>query len=753
MARWLALGALLVLTGGAAAAVLEDVTLVPGSPGTIRIALPSPVEPVVRRLPAAGQTPERLVIDLPDVRLASGQTRVLPGHDAIARVRVGQFAARTARVVVELAAPVAHRIRREPNAVLVELGTGSGEPVGMPSARAARPADAAPSPPPSSGEGHRADVAGPTVLALPGGARLVWPAFESGAYDEPFAEPLRDALLRWRSQGTLPPAPPAQAGSPVAALLAADIQLLRAAGGTDEPLAALAAYESAARLLDGHAEAARASFMQGLVAEWLGMGPEAHAAYARVLERFPDHALAPWARLGVATALRLRRRPKEAGSALEGVLAAARGTLRCAALRERGRIERAAGETAQSVATFREVARDCPELLAEAGMLRELAEGLIAAGAPQEARRLLETPRLGRDADEESALDLLLGDLAFRSGDLETARSVWDRILGRKVSPRTRVEAERRLAGLERDPRRRSERLLELAAEPLPAEVRASLLVEVADARAAAGAPEEAMTLLGRAAELGPAGAALADARRAALLGETVARLRAAEAWSALVTLYAAQTTAIRSLAGAAERRAIAEALTRVGLTSVAADLLAPLGVAGADPESRLAAAEGAVAAGDTATARLVLAGLERRPLAAALAPRALCLRGRLALAEGDLATAAAAREACTEPEFAAALAQAWVARGEAAAARGALGEAADCWQRALAAGPDPATRRAAALGLARAAQARGDAAALASALDEAAREATPLVRRAAAALLTASAVAEPARAEMADAR
>lgn len=745
----------MVLAAGVPAAVLEEVRIVPGSPGTIRIALDTTVDPVVRRLPATGGLPERLLVDLPNVRLASGQTQVLGGNEAIARVRVGQFSPHTARVVVELATPTAHRVRREGTAVLVDLETATPTPgtTGEPPTAAAKPAEPAPSPPPASTVSGHGDGAAPSFVSLPGGARLVWPAFESGAYDEPFAEPLRDALLRWRSVGTLPPAPPAQPGSPAAALLAADIRLLRAAAGAEEPLAALAAYESAARLLAAHGEAARASFMQGLVAEWLGMGPEAHAAHGRVIERFPDHALAPWARLGVASALRLRHRPKEARQALEGMLGSARGALRCAALRERGRVERAAGETAQAALTFREVARDCPELLADGGTLYELAESLVATGAREEARRLLEMPRVGRNAEEESALDLLLGDLAQRSGDVETARTAWDRILGRKISLRMRVEAERRLAGLERDPRRRIERLLELASEPLPPEVRASLLVEAADARAAAGAAEEALALLGRAADLGPAAAALADARRAALLGETVARLRAAEAWSALVTLYAAQTTAIRSLAGAAERRAIAEALLRVGLPTLAADLLAPLGLANADAESRLTAAEGAIAAGDTATARLVLAALERRPMAAALAPRVFCLRGRLALAEGDLAAAAAAHGPCGDPGFSSALAHGWLARGEAAAAAGAFGEAAEWWRRALAVGPDAATRRAAALGLARVAQVQGDAAALASALDEAARDGTPLVRRAAAALLTASAVAEPVRSEVSGAR
>jgi len=737
-----ALCALLALVSGASAAVIERVELDALGREAVHIALSAAVTPVVRHLPARGDTPERVVVDLPQSTLASKRSQVLAGRGAVARVRVGQFAVHTARVVIELARSARHAIRTEGTTVVVELvstaGTSDAVPAPPREARVPQPSPAAS----GSAPDDQATALSP-FIALEGGARLLWPNLDDPAFAEPFARPLRDLLARWRAEGGVPPAVPPVPGSPAAALLAADLQLLRAVDGADEPLAVLAAYESAGRMLDRHPEAPRAALMQGVVAEWLGMGPEASAAYARMLERFPEHALTPWARLGLAAALRLRRRPREAHAALDAVLATARGALRCAALRERGRIARAETDWTRAAGIFRDLARQCPDLMAEPGMLHELAETLAASGARAEARQLLVTPRLPRSREEESRLDLLLGDLAYEAGDNEGARAAWDRVLGRKVPPRLRLQADRRLAKLEADPRRQVERLLTLATEPLPADTRAELLVDAAEIRAASGATDEALALLEQAARLGPAGAARADARRAALLGETIRRLYAAQDWSGLVTLYAARTTAIRSLVGHAERRAIAEALTRLGLQSAAMELIAPLGMATAPPEARLTAAEQALAAGDVTLARTALAGLERTAIDTTLAGRAVCARARLALAEGDPVVSANALGVCPESgALAGELARSWYARGEAAAQAGALDEAAQAWERALAIAPEGAPRRAAALGLARLALARGDAVAAARALDEAAREASPLIRRAVAALVTASSLA-----------
>ena len=765
---WIAVWSAALAATAATAAEIEGVEIAEGAAPVVRIRATAPIAPVVSRLRAAGSVPERVVVDLPDATLAPAAARVLAGRGCVARVRAGQFAANTARVVIELAGPARHTVEVQAATVTLRLDPPEAAPAGGPGTEASVvaatavattpvPVPVAPAPVSLAAVASEAavdaapfpaftpppppiDPAVSPFRALGGRARILWPALDGPGYDEPFAAPLRDALARWRAEGSLPPPPPQHPGSPAATLLAADVQLLRAAAGADEPLAALAAYEAAARQTGGHPEAARAAFMQAAVAEWLGMGPEASAGYTRVLERFPDHPLAPWARLGAASALRLRRRQREARVAVDAVLATATGALRCAALRERGRVERAAGEVAAAAGTLREAALRCPELVAEPGMLHEVAETLAAGGAREEAVRILRAQRAPRAPDEEAALDLLAGDLAYATGDREGARAAWERTLGRKVVLATRLDAERRLATIEPDTRRGVERLVALADEPAPPGTRAAMLAEAADAKARAGALDEAFALLDRAARLGPEGAARADARRAALLGQTVARLRAAEDWSGLVTLYAAQTTAIRQLAGPEARRAIADALGRLGLDAAGVDLLAPLGVAG-DREARLAVAEGALAAGDPASARAALAGFDAGTPPPALAPRVARARARLALADGDPGAAAAALAPYPDATLAPALARAWLAKGDAAAAAGSWDEAARAWSHALAASDDALARRGAALGLARAALARGDGAAAASALDEAARHGGPLVRRAAAALLTASAL------------
>lgn len=760
---------------------VERVELVTAPALAVRIVSSGPVTPAVRRFATDGRTPERVVVDLPRTVLGPAVARATPGQGAVAQVRAGQFTPDTARVVVELRAPAAHEVDVQGAAVTVRVA--AGEPAAAPAAPKAPAAAAVPAKtkvqrPPAGGaaatvrpaphpaaaaewgpdEQPRTTDAAPLPAATPppapidpavspflaigGGARLLWPAVPDARDASDDAAPLREALARWRADGTLPPDAPAPPRSVAAALLAADVRLVRAVAGQGDALEVLAAYEGAARVAGDDPDAARAALMQGAVAEWIGLGPEASSAYGRFLERFPGHPLAPWARLGQAAALRLRRRHREARAALDALAPGAGSALACAASLERLRLQRALSDTGGTLATARDLAARCPDVVGAPGGLREVADALAAAGAPDEARHLLLAERAPRAPEEEAALDLLAGQLAWEAGDAETARLAWERVLGRRVPRATRLDAERRITALDPDPRRGADRLVELAGEPQPLDGRVGLLVEAAEAKARAGALDEALVLLDRAAALGPDAAATADARRAAVLGRVVAAMRAAQDWSGLVTLYAAHTTTLRQLADPACRQALADALAHAGLTAQAAELLAPLALT-RDPIARVAYAERAMEAGDTAGAREALVRLDATALPPDVAARVAHLRARLALAAGDPAAAAAALAAHPDAALSAEVARAWVVAGDAAAASGAFDDATRDYQQALAVPGGGGARRAAAMGLARVALARGDVSAGATALDEAARDAGPLVRRAAAALLTAGARTE----------
>lgn len=767
----------------------------------VRLRLSGPATPLMRRLPAADGAPERLYIDVPNAALDPKLARVLHGKGAVRQVRVAQFDAVTARIVIELDAAAEATMERNGRTVTVVLPAAARvakpttestdaktPPVKTASAAVPPPAKtppAAPPPPPVAPEvALGPTLAEPAVELLPAGARpplalpdevaveatvrttspftallgvrMAWPDLEAPEYAHGDAMPLRDALARWRRDGTLPPVPPAVPASTAASYLRADTLLVRAAAGVENGLGAIAAYEHALRTAPDFRDAGRGYLALGFASLWMGLAPEGHAAFNLLVERLPASPEAPYARIGQAIALRARGRLDAARKALDTVSVGLEGDARCEAQLERGRQARAAGKAGAAAETLRRVATDCPQTIAMPDAFADYADAVAASGAREEARVLLGAARTPRSPEEDARLDLLRGELEAEAGDADAARLAYERVLGRKVARATRLEAEMRLAllGGTGDPRRRVARLEELSHEAAPVSLRAALLGEAAETLAASGRYEEAMLQLEQAATLGPEGQAQADGRRTELLGRWLARLRTEQDWPAMATVYAAYATDVRQVATPEDRRALADAFRRLGLAGPALSLL----VADATsrvPADRLVYAETALDAGADDDARAAVSRMEPRTLDPALAARLGHVRARLALRAGDVDAAATALDAYPDPALAADVATALLAVADEQASHGQWPAAAATYRRILGTAVGGAPRTAAAAGLARAALAQGDGGAAAVALDETASSGAELAKRAAAALARARdvGVVPAATTEASDAR
>ena len=615
---------------------------------------------------------------------------------------------------------------------------------------------------PSPGDANEGRGEAPSLLAASeltrvNGAPFVWPALDAAPYAE--AGPFREAVAAWRAQAARPARSLPPARSPAALYLAADFAYLAAATGSGDYLAAVTGYERALREAPEFPDAARGRFMLGQANLLLGFGPEAGAAFADLVRHDPKSPLVGDARLGEVAALRLRRRPTEARHLLDAVLAEASGALLCRARGEEVAEARAAGVPAETVAAYRRLAAACPDALDDPVTRGAYAEVLAAAGDRDAARAVLAAVPAPGDA----RLDLLAGRLAADAGDVEVARSAYERVLGRRAPDAVVTEAKMRLALLDAagDPARATAALLGLAGEARTPALRAALLGTAADTAARAGRFEEALGLLGRAATLGPEGAAQADGRRAEILGRWVAALGGADDAAGVAAVYAAYATDIDAAAAPEDALAIARALGRLGLHPSAVRLLELVGERGASlPELEVTLADERLEAGDVAAARTAASRLLAGRLPAELLPRARGVAARAALAAGDVAAAAELASGTMDAGLEADVGRALVAGGNpaaacaliapaavdaqaptrvllvagaAAAAEGAWDAASEAYSRALRAGGG-AERVEAAAGLARLALARGDRAGARSALAHARDLEDALVRRAASA-------------------
>jgi tetratricopeptide (TPR) repeat protein len=588
-----------------------------------------------------------------------------------------------------------------------------------------------------------------------GGVGYVWPPTDAPYYGDREAAALRAEVERWRAGEPSPDSPLHASHAPSTYYLTADVTFLRATAGRAELFAAVQAFERALRQWQDFPDAPRALFVLGQIDLALGLGPEAGVAFAELIRRFPSSPLVLDARLGLASALRIRRRVAEARALVDEVLTQARGEVLCRARREQAAL---AATPAAAVDAMKRLAATCPKALEDPRVLRAYAEALVAAGERDAARALL-ARRGPWSGDEGARLHLLAGVLA---SDLEGARTEYEHVLGMRVSRDVVLEAEMRLALLDRNanPQRAAATLAALATRPGPVGLRAVILGEAADTKARSGHFEEALALLERGRELGPEGSAQADGRRSEILGQWISTLNGRNDDVGIATVYAAYTTAVDQ-AASHDRASVARALSRLGLHASAARLLSRSLDATPDAELAVEAVEETVATGDATAARAAAARVKAMTLPPVLASRAHAAAARAALLAGDVDAAAVeagetsdlaaraevARAALGRPDGAAlasrllkpALApgaeapfDALLVAGDASVAEGAFETAETAYRAALERATTATERAAAGSGLARAARAGGDHATAAGVLSELAHTGAddPLIRR-----------------------
>jgi N-acetylmuramoyl-L-alanine amidase len=136
------------------AAVLERVEVIGGDEPAVRLFLSAPATAAPQVLGAAGDARRRLFFDLPATR-GPGVPQVVAGSGPLLRVRLGQFDARTLRVVLDFAEEVPFKVGEADGALVVTL------------TRSTPRAAAQPAPPPSVPEAHAAPPELPAAAPEP----------------------------------------------------------------------------------------------------------------------------------------------------------------------------------------------------------------------------------------------------------------------------------------------------------------------------------------------------------------------------------------------------------------------------------------------------------------------------------------------------------------------------------------------------------------------------------------------------------
>jgi N-acetylmuramoyl-L-alanine amidase len=123
MRGWFVAGlALVVCVADAKAIVLRRVRIRSGDPTTVELSTSGPVVPWVRRLVATPEAPHRIYIDLTDTVLGPGVRKVLVSDSpGLVRVRTGQFAPTTARIVLDTSAELPYDVTATARQVLIAL--------------------------------------------------------------------------------------------------------------------------------------------------------------------------------------------------------------------------------------------------------------------------------------------------------------------------------------------------------------------------------------------------------------------------------------------------------------------------------------------------------------------------------------------------------------------------------------------------------------------------------------------------------
>jgi N-acetylmuramoyl-L-alanine amidase len=122
--RWVGVVVILGLGVRAwAAPVTLDSIEVGRDRGAVTLHLSSPAEARAAVLGAAGDAPDRIYIDLPGVSLGHGAPTVVPGSGNVVRVRTGQFATDTTRVVLDLGHAEPFALRVKGSTITIHLGS------------------------------------------------------------------------------------------------------------------------------------------------------------------------------------------------------------------------------------------------------------------------------------------------------------------------------------------------------------------------------------------------------------------------------------------------------------------------------------------------------------------------------------------------------------------------------------------------------------------------------------------------------
>jgi N-acetylmuramoyl-L-alanine amidase len=145
-----------------ASTALERVEVIGTPVVAVRVYLAAPVTATAHTLPADGDRPERVYLDLPGATLDGTVPAAVAGVEPLLRVRTGQFDPSTVRVVLDLARPVPFVLRQTDTSITVELAVPpSPPPIATPVPRreptpVARPF--VPAPPPRRPTAERARI-------------------------------------------------------------------------------------------------------------------------------------------------------------------------------------------------------------------------------------------------------------------------------------------------------------------------------------------------------------------------------------------------------------------------------------------------------------------------------------------------------------------------------------------------------------------------------------------------------------------
>ena len=153
MREWFLAGLVVaVWVAEAKAVVLHRVRIRPGEQATVELSTSGPVVPWVRRLAATADAPHRIYIDLTDTVLGAGVRKVLVSPSpGLVRVRTGQFAPTTARIVLDTSTELPYDVTATARQVTITLHaprSGTTPPNPSPAAP--------PAPPPAAKEADRA---------------------------------------------------------------------------------------------------------------------------------------------------------------------------------------------------------------------------------------------------------------------------------------------------------------------------------------------------------------------------------------------------------------------------------------------------------------------------------------------------------------------------------------------------------------------------------------------------------------------